>query len=367
MRLYQVIAAGLILVGTAALSASQLAGLAEMPPAPGPFVHPTPEQLSQVRSFSSKQPLVGTYYFYWYEAKSGFHILNADGSDALVNHPPTMEGFSYLSQSWHEKQLRDILAAGLDFALPVYWGAPDGSHEWSNEGLKVLVQAWEKLAAEGLQPPRIGLFYDTSSLAHNNSSTHVDLRTEEGKRWFFATVRNFYSQVPPKAWFAIDGRPVVWLYTSGFAAGQDETAFDYLRKEFAAEFGRVPYIVKEVSWLATASLPAARQGKTDNTYQWGGALGLKLQGVAALGPGYDDRAVPGRRHMVLSRNVAGTYREAWREVLALEPPQRPKIVVVETWNEFHEGTDICESREYGRRYIELTAEYAGLFKAGSRE
>jgi hypothetical protein len=41
-------------------------------------------------------------------------------------------------------------------------------------------------------------------------------------------------------------------------------------------------------------------------------------------------------------------------------------VVIETWNEFHEGTDIAESNEYGRQYIELTAKYAKLFKDGIR-
>jgi hypothetical protein len=38
--------------------------------------------------------------------------------------------------------------------------------------------------------------------------------------------------------------------------------------------------------------------------------------------------------------------------------------MIETWNEFHEGTDIAESKEYGRQYIELTRKYSDLFKQG---
>ena len=38
-------------------------------------------------------------------------------------------------------------------------------------------------------------------------------------------------------------------------------------------------------------------------------------------------------------------------------------VMIETWNEFHEGTDIAHSREYGRHYLELNRQYADLFKA----
>jgi len=40
--------------------------------------------------------------------------------------------------------------------------------------------------------------------------------------------------------------------------------------------------------------------------------------------------------------------------------------MVETWNEFHEGTDVAPSREYGRRYVDLTRKYADLFHAGER-
>jgi hypothetical protein len=37
------------------------------------------------------------------------------------------------------------------------------------------------------------------------------------------------------------------------------------------------------------------------------------------------------------------------------------IVMIEAWNEFHEGMDNAESREYGRQYIELTRKYVDRF------
>jgi hypothetical protein len=40
------------------------------------------------------------------------------------------------------------------------------------------------------------------------------------------------------------------------------------------------------------------------------------------------------------------------------------IIIIETWNEFHEGTDIAESKEYGRKYIEITTEFVDKFKNG---
>jgi hypothetical protein len=40
--------------------------------------------------------------------------------------------------------------------------------------------------------------------------------------------------------------------------------------------------------------------------------------------------------------------------------------MIETWNEFHEGTDVAASMEYGRQYIELNRRHVDLFKAGIR-
>ena len=82
----------------------------------------------------------------------------------------------------------------------------------------------EELEREGKTPPRIGLFYDTSTLQHNSWGYHADLRTERGKEWFAASIRDFFSMIPPKRWALIDGKPVVVLYSAGFATGHDPSS-----------------------------------------------------------------------------------------------------------------------------------------------
>ena len=39
-----------------------------------------------------------------------------------------------------------------------------------------------------------------------------------------------------------------------------------------------------------------------------------------------------------------------------------RLLAVETWNEFSEGTQIAETRQDGRHYIDLTRAYTDLFK-----
>ena len=38
------------------------------------------------------------------------------------------------------------------------------------------------------------------------------------------------------------------------------------------------------------------------------------------------------------------------------------LLAVETWNEFSEGTDVQDTVETGRQYIDLTRRYADAFK-----
>ena len=331
----------------------------EIPPAFGPYINPKPADFAGAETFRSTDRIVGTYYFYWYDAPTKVHIIDSDGSDALTTHPPTLEGLSWKSVGWHRRQLEDMIAAGIDVVLPVFWGAPSEQStkahlHWSYEGLPPLVQAREELLGAGKNPPRIGLFYDTSTLRHNAWNEHQDLTTARGRAWFYATVRDFFSLVPPRHWAMIDDKPIILLYSAAFAKAHDQSVVEHLRLEFPKQFaGRVPWLAREISWRVQA----------DSVVAWGGALGLKNPGgVAALGPGYDHSAVPGRTPLIAERRGGAFYEEQWLKLL-----RRPaNFVMVETWNEWHEGTDVAESKEHGRRYIELTRKYSDLFKQGWR-
>ncbi|MSU58238.1 MAG: hypothetical protein EXS35_08665 [Pedosphaera sp.] len=329
----------------------------EIPPAFGPHVNLTAKDFAGSKSFTAKDRIVGTYYFYWYDISTKSHITNPEnGSDGLTTHPPTLEDFSYKSVRWHKKQLSDMEAAGIDVALMVFWGSPaehatNTALHWSFAGLPPLVQAREELLREGKHPPRIGLFYDTSTLQNNHWNYHADLTTDYGKKFFYGTVRDFFSCLPPKHWAMMDGKPIVLMYAAAFAKKWDQGFIDYTKAEFPKEFGgRVPWIAPQRSWNV----------KGDATCDWGGALAFRNPGIGEIGPGYNDSHVFGRTPLIREREGGKFYEESWLKFL-----RRPtNFVMIETWSEFHEGTDIAESKEYGRQYIELTRKYSRLFKRG---
>ncbi|MBI1390289.1 MAG: hypothetical protein GC154_17755 [bacterium] len=320
--------------------------------------------LNDIESFSNSEKIVGTHYFYWYSYPD-HHFFN-DGAhtiDILQDHYPDPESVSFNSAEWHAKQLDDCVKAGLDFIMPVYWGVVDNYFKsdisFSVNGLGPLQWAIEKRRAEGKPSPKIGLFYDTSTLLPGTRgevgrSEKYDLREEEGKDIFYRTIRDFFYQIEPRNWAAVGGRPLVVLYSSSFAMAHDATLFEYVYDRFQQDFGMRPFIIRDNSW----------GGNTDGVTQWGAALsGPYINSrVAQVGAGYNDSAVPGRSTPIRERENGNFYRWGWNQILN----STARIVLVETWNEMHEGTSICDSREYGDQYIQLTRHYVDLFKAGEK-
>ncbi len=337
---------------------------------PGPHAPLSAEDHEDVPTFRQGQPIVATTFFYWYDIYTMAHFRDGDGTDALTRHPPEseMRDYSYRSTPWHLRQLTDMHEARVDVALPVYWGVPGQYDGWSFVGLKHLVEAHEQMMhrhadnPDAPRPPQIGLFYDTSTLtyygpSHARRSEPKDLTTDEGRAFFFVTIRDFFSMIPPAKWARIDGKPIIFLYGANFAAKVDDQLFVDTRRRFRETFGVDCFLVKNHDW----------PGAADAVTVWGGATGIRIgEHVAALGPGYDHSAVPHRKPLVVERENGDYYRRQWKKLLRMNPDTRPWIVHVETWNEWHEGTDVARSQESGEKYMRLTAEFAERFHRGDR-
>lgn len=321
-------------------------------------------RLSEIESFDSSEKIAGTHYFYWYDYPDHHFFDNASRSDdALQDHFTDPQTVSYRDVAWHQGELSDCIDAGLDFIMPVYWGAPDNYFKpdisFSVEGLGPLQLALKRLGEEGEDAPKVGLFYDTSTLlpgvrGEANASGKYDLREETGRDIFYRTIRDFFYQIDPRHWAAINGRPIVTLYGAGFVSGHDAELFDYVNERFQRDFhGLTPFIIRDFSWT---------QQNADAVTRWGAALDgpYIFDRVAQVGPGYNDSAVPGRSTPIRDREDGDYYRWSWNRILESDV----SIVLIETWNEMHEGTTICQSVEYGRDYIDLTRSLIDRWKEG---
>jgi hypothetical protein len=309
---------------------------------------------------SGLPPRAFTYFYYWYDLPDGPH------SGALTDRPSERDA-SYQSVAWFQKQFGDMSDAGIDVALAVYWGPAEPS---SDVGLANMAQAAAAMRAAGTKPPDIGMFFDTGLIGRWPKGQR-DLTKPENEARFYDLVHTFFTTLPRDQWALVDGRPVLWMWASWFDISFDQSFFDYVSGRFRNDFGVRPYIVAESSWrFATRAghPPDATQPiHIDNFYTWGAALdGYRDTGtgVASVGPGYDERELdgPGRSGRFADRAGGRFYSRNFEQALA----SGRRLIVIETWNEFHEASDIADSAEYGRTYIDLTKRFLARFKAQYR-
>lgn len=305
---------------------------------------------TDTRPIKIAEPMVGTFYFYWYRHPSE-HFQNSDGSDALFQHFEDPKKVDYQSSDWHRGEMEAMMEAGIDVVLPVYWGIPDRPKDaiksvaFADLGLAALVKAWDEIQLSGGRPPKIAMFYDTSTLLLSTRGEDgggaLDLRTERGFRIFCDTIIRFYEQIPERMRFDFDRHLVIVLYSS-FGAAHDIDFLDRVEVELRTKLKKRVYLIAEESWKVRA----------DARYRWGAALSGPTGDsvVRVVGPGYNDTAVPGRSTPIRSREDGRFYLWSWNQVLM----DQPTLVFIETWNEFHEGTGIAPSKEFGTKYLDIT-------------
>jgi hypothetical protein len=169
---------------------------------------------------------------------------------------------------------------------------------------------------------------------------------------------------------------VVFLSSSTPLRNLDAAALTYCADRFAAEFG-APLL-----WIGDREF-AGKSAGLDGVVGAGNSEGGWIQ-VGHLSPGRDTTAAPSaaasqpsdtvrlaadsvptpvtehRTPTVESRRLGRTYIERWIERLRAYPDW----LLLESWNDMREGTDIAPALQFGVQYLDLTRAGAGQFKGG---
>ena len=179
------------------------------------------------------------------------------------------------------------------------------------------------------------------------------------------------------AWLHTDGRPVFFLYLQALR--------DMDARAWRAAAGPRPFLVGDVSpreppdfaawapfmdgihvYVLAPYLMRLREvpemvAWADRTYPaWKRMIAPRLW-CATVIPGFDDTHVPGRAttpRPTVARHDGATYRALWDAAIR----HGADWAVVTSSNEWHEASEIEPSREYGDRYIALTADAAARFR-----
>lgn len=176
------------------------------------------------------------------------------------------------------------------------------------------------------------------------------------------------------AFLKIEGKPVVFVYAVEaygrspeywarvLAKVRNATGIDAI---FIADTFNAAYLsvfdglhTYNPIWIKDHATVYAEEARRVRSYvPLGEAEPYRRLWVATANPGYDDRKIrkPGT---YVPREGGAYYRRTWEASIASEPD----LVLICTWNEWHEGTEIEPSREYGFEYLKLTREYATRYK-----
>ncbi|MGC9334447.1 MAG: endo-1,3-alpha-glucanase family glycosylhydrolase [Anaerolineae bacterium] len=239
--------------------------------------------------------------------------------------------------------------AGIDAFVLNWWGRGNQTEKNLQTLLDVAAQKGFRVAVDfDINSPfmgGLGSYADNLRHLHNVHATHSAYLRFQGRPVVFfynvsrlsvAAWRDLRNQADPE-------RQALWI-----AEGTDlryQSVFDGHHLYSITWPNRIPPARTLASW-----------GQRVRKYNAQNGTG-KLW-VATVMPGYDDRQVRPGSGFVQSRDGGEYYRQCWQAAIA----SRPQWVVINSFNEWPEGSYIEPSQAYGGLYLDMTREWAARFR-----
>jgi len=287
------------------------------------------------------------FYYPWYgtpDGPSGEWVhWNPNRAHHDSAHDPAYGLYDSNDPETVRRHIREAKSAGIDGFIASWWGR----HGFEDRAFDVLAQ----VAAE--EDYLITIYYE---IADTPLDIVIDLT-------YFLNRHGDNT-----ALLRVDDKPVVFFYvrvTSKFSLPQWESVFDRLAGRnlpiFALADGLSAEFLEAFDGIHTYN-PVGLSLQEASTQYTAASLLARAQDqlfAATVIPGYDE-AYKNPTFTYLDREDGETYRSFWavaRESLA-------HWVLITSYNEWHEGSEIEPSLEYGTTYLQITSEQAWAWKHG---
>jgi hypothetical protein len=294
--------------------------------------------LSAARADSGR--LVLAFYYAWYDQKTW-------KSGQIPDLPLT----PYVSANREAmaRQIDQAKGAGIDAFVLNWWGKGNQTEKNLRSLLDIAAQKGFRVAVDfDINSPfmgGVGSYAENLRHLHSVHAGHSAYLRYQGRpvvffynvsRYPVATWQRLRDQVDP-------GRQALWI-----AEGTDigyQSVFD----------GHHLY---SITW-------PNRTPPSQTLPKWGNRIrkynreqGTSKLWIATVMPGYDDRKVRPGNGFARSRDGGEYYRQCWQAAIA----SKAQWVIINSFNEWPEGSYIEPSQAYGNRYLDLTREWATRFK-----
>jgi hypothetical protein len=304
----------------------------------------------------------GVYYYPWYGPTEGMHEW--DGHyvrDYLIPRQPPMLGhYSNRDPGIIRQHLNWMKTCGIDFMVMSWWGKE------SREDITLRDHILGELADTTI---KFSVYYESAMLGLDQGQILIDESNEGLLVADFNYIADTYFEHPN--YLRINDKPVIFIYLSGIYSGNFKQAFTRVRNEISAKGFQVFLVGDEVGWgeislshmefLDAVSpyivLPRQiKQGEypgngdffADLSVQAGkwekaaGSMGKFV--IPSVIPGFNNRSVSGSGFAVPRQTDEGgggtsMLEEYIKVMLPFVEPQH-KIVMITSWNEWHEDTQV---------------------------
>jgi glycoprotein endo-alpha-1,2-mannosidase len=310
---------------------------------------------------------VMAFYYPWYGitnrpggAGKNAHwgkIDAAAGDIAASTHYPALGAYDSQDPNTIEKHCAWAQAAGIDTLIVSWWG----HGEYTDRAMDGILTACER---HGLTAC---IYYETVPRPQSPQTAAQDV------------IKLLEKYGGRKAYLKAGGAPVVFIYSravgelgllgwrqtlqlvrSGFARGVTAIG-DQFSYGAARVFDGVH--TYNTAGPIQSEAPGDLAQWLKATYASWVELADRAGRISTLTviPGYDDTKIrkPG---LAVDRRGGELYRAQWEHAIEADPDW----VLVTSFNEWHEGSEIEPSRQFGQVYLDLTAQYARRFKTSPR-
>lgn len=301
-------------------------------------------QSPQTQALSS--PKVVAFYYTWFDESSWNNTLSDQPTQGYVSRDRGVMG----------RHIEQAQQAGID-AFIVAWYGPTGQHNQTEPNLAALL---EEASARNF---KIGILFETDSpffagigdvttaLSHGIGvhATHpAYLRADDGRPVFFFWRTEAYSV---SAWGDVrsqvdPGHSSVWIA-------------DGVNTSYLATFeGHHLY---SNTWNPPADLTYTNQKFANLVNQASSQYGTPKSWVATVMPGYNDVGIRGGGGFARSRDDGAYFDSSWQAAIQ----SQPSWIVINSFNEWPEGTYIEPSAAFGDLFLQKSAHWSQQYKQGN--
>ena len=298
--------------------------------------------LAAAPAYADAHKPVLAYYFPWYEA--------TEWNSARMSDLPATP-YSGGDDGAIQRHIQQADDSGIDGLICVWFG-PNESR-LTERCDKLLKAAAGRDFAVTVSPDQAADFTGT-------------LKTPDGMAAALGFIRDRWMGHPN--WLRWNGKPIVVFWNpqsfGSIAAWQQLRArvdpgkawhwmgegidFNYLDV-----FDSLYYF--DISWAANPADAMAGYARRLNDYN--SRQNSSKPFIATVMPGYDDSRIRGG-NAVRDRANGDYYRRAWQTAI----DRNAQAVIITSWNEWYEGSQIEPSQRYGSLYLDLTREYVARYK-----